>query len=55
MINRVLEESSIDYPGKFGPIVFTSGCNFRCGFCHNPELVEFSEDGVDEDEFIFSS
>ncbi len=30
----------IDYPGKIACIVFTAGCNFRCGFCHNPELVD---------------
>lgn len=30
----------IDYPGKVAAAVFTIGCNFRCGFCHNPELVE---------------
>ncbi len=29
----------IDYPGKIACIIFTIGCNFRCGFCHNPELV----------------
>ncbi|MEI7999425.1 MAG: anaerobic ribonucleoside-triphosphate reductase activating protein, partial [Candidatus Omnitrophota bacterium] len=28
-----------DYPGKVAATVFTQGCNFRCGFCHNPELV----------------
>ncbi len=28
-----------DYPGKIAAIVFTQGCNFRCGYCHNPELV----------------
>lgn len=31
----------IDYPGKVATTVFTVGCNFRCPFCHNPELVEF--------------
>jgi len=34
--------SLIDYPGKICAIVFTQGCNFRCPYCHNPELVEFS-------------
>lgn len=34
------QESTIDYPGKMGQILFVSGCNFRCGFCHNPELVD---------------
>jgi len=31
--------SLIDYPGRICAIVFTQGCNFRCGYCHNPELV----------------
>jgi len=31
--------SLIDYPGKVAAIIFTGGCNFRCPFCHNPELV----------------
>ena len=29
----------IDYPGKVAAVVFTLGCNFRCPFCHNSELV----------------
>lgn len=29
----------LDYPGKVACTVFTCGCNFRCPFCHNPELV----------------
>src|SRR3989338_4904059 len=31
--------SLIDYPGKMAAIIFTQGCNFRCPFCHNTELV----------------
>lgn len=31
--------SLIDYPGKCSAVVFTQGCNFRCPYCHNPELV----------------
>ncbi len=31
--------SLIDYPGKISAVVFLLGCNFRCGFCHNSELV----------------
>ena len=41
------QASTIDYPGKYGPIVFTPGCNFRCGFCHNPELISRDGEGVD--------
>ena len=31
--------SLIDYPGEICCIVFTPGCNFRCGYCHNSEFV----------------
>jgi pyruvate formate lyase activating enzyme len=31
--------SLIDYPGKIAAVIFTQGCDFRCPFCHNPELV----------------
>ncbi len=29
----------LDYPGHVAATVFTGGCNFRCPFCHNGELV----------------
>lgn len=31
--------SLIDYPGKVAAVIFTQGCNFRCPFCHNRDLV----------------
>ena len=31
--------SLIDYPGRVACTLFTFGCNFRCPYCHNPELV----------------
>lgn len=31
--------SLIEYPGKIVSVAFTAGCNFRCPFCQNPELV----------------
>ncbi len=30
----------VEWPGKISGIVFTGGCNFRCPFCHNPELID---------------
>lgn len=32
------KSSLIDYPGKISAIIFTQGCNFKCPYCHNPEL-----------------
>lgn len=29
----------LDYPGKVACTVFLGGCDFRCPFCHNGELV----------------
>lgn len=29
----------LDYPGKVACTVFTAGCNYRCPFCHNGDLV----------------
>lgn len=31
--------SLIDYPGKVSAVVWTVGCNLRCPFCYNAELV----------------
>ncbi|MDR0966290.1 MAG: anaerobic ribonucleoside-triphosphate reductase activating protein [Myxococcales bacterium] len=31
--------SFIDFPGALSAVVFTRGCNLRCGYCHNPVLV----------------
>lgn len=43
----------LDYPGKMACTVFTYGCNFRCGFCHNALLVtEENSDNISEDEFF---
>jgi len=33
------KQTLIDYPGKLACILFTSGCNFTCPYCHNPSLV----------------
>ena len=32
--------SLIDYPGKIAAVIFAQGCNFRCPYCHNPQLVD---------------
>ncbi|MBC7247745.1 MAG: anaerobic ribonucleoside-triphosphate reductase activating protein [Actinobacteria bacterium] len=35
----LLPSSMMDWPGKVSAVLFLGGCNFRCPYCHNPELV----------------
>ena len=44
LIGGVEKTSLVDYPEKLTAVVFTIGCNFRCGYCHNPELIKLKED-----------
>ncbi|MBP7811689.1 MAG: anaerobic ribonucleoside-triphosphate reductase activating protein [Candidatus Moranbacteria bacterium] len=39
LLSGITKLTLLDYPGKTACIVFTAGCNFRCGYCHNPEFV----------------
>ena len=35
----LLKTSLLDYPGRVSTVLFTRGCNLRCPWCQNPELV----------------
>lgn len=35
----LIESSMLEWPGKVVTTLFTAGCNFRCPFCHNADLV----------------
>lgn len=36
----------LDYPGHIAAVLFTGGCNFRCPFCHNRELLPADAEAV---------
>jgi pyruvate formate lyase activating enzyme len=38
-IVHILPLSLMDYPGKLACVFFFAGCNLRCPFCYNAELV----------------
>lgn len=44
----------LDYPGKVAATIFVGGCNFRCPFCHNGDLVLHSKEmpEISEDEVL---
>tara|TARA_Y100000310_G_scaffold251715_1_gene258309 strand:- start:28671 stop:29411 length:741 start_codon:yes stop_codon:yes gene_type:complete len=34
--------SLLDFPSKISSIIFIGGCNFRCNYCYNPDLVDIN-------------
>ena len=38
-IHGLQKMTLLDFPGKVACTVFVDGCNFRCPFCHNSELL----------------
>ena len=52
-IGGLQKTSLLDYPDKISAIVFTQGCNFNCGYCHNPKLLRFqSKNDISTDVFF---
>ena len=31
--------SLVDFPGQISAVIFLQGCNFKCGYCQNPDLI----------------
>lgn len=52
LIAGVEKLTTLDYPGHLAAIVFTPGCNFKCGYCHNPHLVDIDKIKIMSKEFI---
>jgi len=57
-----IKNSLIDYPGKISSVIFFKGCNYRCPYCHNKDLVsgpiispaESTNSNVVEESFVYS-
>jgi len=44
--------SLLDYPDCISAIIWTIGCNFRCPFCYNKNLVLGKVEPISEDEVL---
>jgi len=44
--------SFIDFPGTVSTVLFLSGCNMRCPYCHNPGIVNGTFEPVRLDDII---
>lgn len=53
MISGLQKMTLLDFPGKVACTVFLHGCNYRCPFCHNSELIAGKgETLMDEEKFL---
>lgn len=54
MIGGLQKVTLLDFPGKVACTVFMTGCNLRCPYCHNPDLVLTKDNGkyISEKEFF---
>ena len=49
-IHGLQKMTLLDFPGKVACTVFLGGCDMRCPFCHNSELLDMGADAVMDDE-----
>ncbi len=54
LIGGLIKFSLIDFSGRIAAVIFTQGCNFRCPFCHNTNLVlpDYFEEAIQEEEIL---
>ena len=53
MISGLQKMTLLDFPGKVACTVFFHGCNYRCPFCHNSELLEGRGEELMTEEAFF--
>ena len=44
--------STVDYPGEMACSIFLVGCNFNCGYCHNPSLISGNGEYIEKEEVM---
>ena len=53
MIAGLQKMTLLDFPGKVACTVFLHGCNWRCPFCHNSELLQGKGEQLMDEEAFF--
>lgn len=51
-IHGLQKMTLLDYPGKVACTVFLGGCDFRCPFCHNSEILDASAPAETDDAAV---
>ena len=53
-IHGLQKMTLLDYPGKVACTVFLGGCDLRCPFCHNAELIDGTAPAMMEEEELLA-
>lgn len=53
-IHGLQKMTLLDYPGKVACTVFLAGCDFRCPYCHNSQLIDGSLPSLMDQEELLS-
>ena len=53
-IHGLQKMTLLDFPGKVACTVFLGGCDLRCPFCHNAELIDGSAPAMMEEEELLA-
>ena len=51
-IGGIVKNSFVDYPEKIACVIFTTGCNMNCWYCHNKHLLNGNPSKLDENEIL---
>ena len=52
-IHGLQKMTLLDFPGRVACTVFLGGCDFRCPYCHNFELVDGTAPAIMEEGALF--
>lgn len=55
IIKSFIKTSLVDYPGQIASSLFLGGCNFRCPWCHNLDLIAVhpEEEAISPEEILY--
>lgn len=51
-IGGIQKTSLIDYPNGLSTVLFFRGCNLKCPYCHNAELISFKGPSLEEEDTL---
>ena len=51
-IGGFMKQSFVDFPATMAAVIFTSGCNLNCWYCHNRQLIDGKQEEISLQEIF---